>query len=115
MKPWRRRDTQNFLADQLSLVETVLEHKRRAIQYCKQKNIQNPETIIATIILSAAWVFDRLDTPLTVGLCPDILLLRDESDQESHGINPNFPVTINHVLSNMTHDELLEAVTEALI
>lgn len=110
--PWMRHDTITYLADQEHLVSLLLEYKHKAINFCKERGIENPDIIVAAIIMTSAWIYDRLDYPLTVGLAADILNIPYE-DQDN-ALRPNTPITITRALANLTHEKLLETITEAI-
>lgn len=110
--PWMRHDTITYLADQEYLINLLLEYKQRAIAFCKERDIDNPDIIVAAIIMTSAWIYDRMDYPLTVGLAADILNIPYE-DQDN-ALKPNTPITITRALANLTHEKLLETITEAI-
>ena len=113
MAPWTREHTRAYLEDEEYLVKALLAYKQRAQDFCRERGIENPETIIAAIVMSSAWVYDKMDLYLTAGMCPDILDI-PYNDQDNTGKADSI-VSISRMLAALTHDELLEAVTEAMI
>ena len=113
MQPWDRLDTKEYWAYQEFLVEELLNHKKKTLQFCDDNNIENPTTVIACLLMSAAWVYAQYGEKCTVGLTEDYLGGKRKPGEQVKERPADFEITISKTLAKHSHTEMLVAVWEA--
>lgn len=112
MQPWERQDTVEYIAFQIFLVDELLRYKKLTLKFCDDNNIENPSTVIACLLMSAAWVYAQYGEKFTVGLSDDYLDLKGEKKKSTER-PADLPITIHKKFIKCSHTDLMTIVSEA--
>ena len=108
MNYWSREDTKAWVAQLEDRIEDIAHYVEKTMEWCEEYYIEDSKTIFMCCFLTAIWVSQLRDEPITYLELMEMLGIKDYSDTEEKYYE------LDNRYVGLTHRELLEEAVRTM-